>query len=99
MQPKKYSEDYSKHSMDIRLGDELHKQSKHSKTPLEALDACRIRLRRAQGLVKPGAAGLLTGVEYSRVRDSAWMYLTSLVTTCLEVGLVDVQGNFPTSVE
>ena len=78
MQPKTYSEDYLKYSMDIRLGDELHKQSKHSKTPLEALDACRIRLRRARGLVKLGAAGLLTGVEYSRVRDSTWIYLTLL---------------------
>ena len=33
------------------------------------------------GPVRPGAAGLLTGIEYSRVRDSSLMYLTSLVTT------------------
>ena len=32
-------------------------------------------------LVRPGAAGLLIGIECSRVRDSSWMYLTSLVTT------------------
>ena len=43
--------------------------------------------------VRPGVAGLLTGVEYSRVRDSAWMYLTSTVTTRIAVELVDVQGN------
>ena len=30
--------------------------------------------------VRPGAAGLLIGIEYSRLRDSSWMYLTSLVT-------------------
>ena len=29
--------------------------------------------------VKPGAVGLFTGIECSRVRDSSWMYLTSLV--------------------
>ena len=45
---------------------------KYSKTPSQVLDACRIRLRRARGLVRPGAAGLLTGVEYSRVRDITW---------------------------
>ena len=28
--------------------------------------------------VRPGAAGLLIGIESSRVRDSSWMYLTSL---------------------
>ena len=29
--------------------------------------------------VRPGAAGLLIGIECSRVRDNSWMYLTSLV--------------------
>src|SRR6185369_15378755 len=29
------------------------------------------------GLVRPGTAGLLIGIECSRVRDSSWMYLTS----------------------
>ena len=74
MQSRKYLEDYSKHSM------------KNWRTPealealgnVEVLGDCRTRLRRARGLVKPGAAGLLTGVEYSRVRNSAWMYLTVL---------------------
>ena len=45
------------------------------------------------------AARLLTGVEYSRVRDSTWMYLTSTVTTRIAVGLFDVQGNYPTTLE
>ena len=31
--------------------------------------------------VRPGAAGLLIGIECFRVRDSSWMYLTSFVTT------------------
>ena len=46
---------------------------------LQVLDAYRTRLRRARGLVRPEAAGLLIGIECSRVRDSSWMYLTSLV--------------------
>ena len=57
----------------------------HSETSSEVLDACRTRLQRARGLVRPGAAGLLTGVEYSRVRDSSWMDLTSFVTTRIGV--------------
>ena len=47
-------------------------------------------------LVRPGAAGLFIGVEYSRVRDSVWMYLTFLVTTRMVVGLVDVHENIST---
>ena len=31
--------------------------------------------------VRPGAAGLLTGVEYSRVGSTAWVCPTSTVTT------------------
>ena len=41
--------------------------------------------------VGPGAAGLLIGIECSRVRDSSWMYLTSLVTTRIGVELAAVQ--------
>ena len=48
------------------------------------------RLRRARGFVRPGAAGLLIGIECSRVRDSSWMYLTTLVTTRIGVELVAV---------
>ena len=46
------------------------------------------------GDVRPGAAGLITGVECSRVRDSAWMYLISFVTTRIGVELAAVQENY-----
>ena len=45
--------------------------------------------------VRPGAAGLLTGVEYSRVRDSSWMYLTSLVNYRIGIELATVQRKLP----
>ena len=45
--------------------------------------------------MRPGAAGLLIGIEYSRVRDNLWMYLTSLVTTRLGVELAAVQRKLP----
>ena len=38
----------------------------------------------------------LIGVEYSRVRDSTWMYFTFPVTIRTVVELVDVQGYCPT---
>ena len=44
---------------------------KYSKTLHQILDACRTSLRRARGLVRPGVAGLLIGIEYFRVRDSS----------------------------
>ena len=44
---------------------------KYSKAPNQVLDACRTRLRRARGLVRPGAARLLIGIECSKVRDSS----------------------------
>src|SRR6185503_2385142 len=50
---------------------------KYSKMPSQVLDACRTRLRRARGLVRPGTTGLLIDIECSRLRDSSWMYLTS----------------------
>ena len=43
--------------------------------------------------VRLEAAGLLIGIEYSRVRDSAWIYLTSFVTIRIGVELARVQGN------
>ena len=64
---------------------------KYSKTTSQVLDACRTRLRRARGLVRHGAAGLLIGIECSRVRDSSWLYLISLVTTRIGVELAAVQ--------
>ena len=45
--------------------------------------------------VRPGAAGLLIGIEYSRVRDSSCMYLTSFVTTRIGVELAAVQRKLP----
>ena len=41
--------------------------------------------------VRPGATGLLTDIEYSRVRDSSYMYLTSFVTIRIGVELAAVQ--------
>ena len=46
-------------------------------------------------VVRPGAAGLLIGIEYSRVRDSSWMYFTSFVTTRIGVELAAVQRKLP----
>ena len=45
--------------------------------------------------VRPEAAGLLTYIECSRVRDSSWMYITSFVTTRVGVELAAVQENYP----
>ena len=47
------------------------------------------------GCVRPGAAGLLIGIECSRVMDSSWMYLTSLVTIRIGVELAAVQRKLP----
>ena len=47
------------------------------------------------GGVRPGAAGLLIGIECSRVRDSLWMYLTSFVTTRIGIELAAVQRKLP----
>ena len=46
-------------------------------------------------VVRPEAAGLLIGIECFRIRDSTWMYLTSLVTTRIGVELTAVQENYP----
>ena len=46
--------------------------------------------------IRPGAAGLLTDIECSRVRDSSWMYLISFVTIRIGVELAAVQENYPT---
>ena len=46
---------------------------------------------RAGAPVRPGRAGLIIGIECSRVRDSSWIYLTSLVTTRIDVELAIVQ--------
>ena len=49
-------------------------------------------------IVRPGAAGLLIGIECSRVRDSSWMYLTSLITTRIGVELAAVRRKLPNCV-
>jgi hypothetical protein len=46
-------------------------------------------------IVRPRAAGLLIGIECSRVRDSSWMYLTSLVTARIGIELAAVQRKLP----
>ena len=68
---------------------------KYSKTPSQVLDTCRTRLRRARELVRPGEAGLVIGIECSRVRDSSRIHLTSIVTTQIGVGLAAVQRKLP----
>ena len=82
MQPGKYSEDYSGRSKDFKPEQWIPEALESTRwTSPEVLNACRPRLRRARGLVRPGAAGLLTGVEYSRVGSTAWVRPTSTVTT------------------
>ena len=57
--------------------------------PSEVLDAYRTQLRRPRWLVRPGAAGLLIGAKYSKIRDSTWHVPYPGVTTRTEVGLVE----------
>src|SRR6185312_554088 len=45
--------------------------------------------------VRPGIAGRLVDIECSRVRDSSWMYLTSFVTTRIDIKLAAVQRKLP----
>jgi len=76
----KYLKDYSTYLI------EEPESTRKMFRPLEVLEDAPSSTRRLQdsatkssGLVRPGVAGLLIGVECSRVRDSSWMYLTSLV--------------------
>jgi len=39
--------------------------------------------------VRPGTAGLLTDMEYSRIRDSTWYVSYPIVTTRIGVELVE----------
>ena len=57
------------------------------------------RINQSEHSVRPGAAGLVTGIECSRVRDSSWMYLTSFITTRIGVELAAVQWKLPDLVE
>ena len=63
--------------------------------PTKVLDVCRTRLWRARALVRPGAVGLLIGIECFRGRDSSCIYLTSFVTTRIGVELAAVQRKLP----
>ena len=66
MQPGKYSEDYSRCSKDSKPEQWILEALESTRwTSLEVLNACRTRLRRARGLFKPGATGLLIGIECS----------------------------------
>ena len=56
----------------------------------------RDTMRYKDVIVRPGTTGLLIGIECSRVRDSTWLYLGSLVTTRIGAELTAVQGNYPT---
>ena len=47
--------------------------------PQEPPEQAQQEERRENPAVRPRAAGLLIGIECSRVRDSSWMYLTCLV--------------------
>ena len=48
------------------------------------------RERERKGLaVGPGTAGLLTDMEYSRIRDSTWYVSYPIVTTRIGVELVE----------
>ena len=88
MQPGKYSEDYSRCSKDSKPEQWIPEAPESTRwTSLEVLNAHRTRLRRARGLVRPGAAGLLTGVEYSRVGSTAWVHPAPSVTTRTSVEL------------
>ena len=107
MQPKKHSEDYTKTLVGLRgwttcsrgtRNIRLHGQKTRSsrstrRTSSEVHDAFKTRLRRAPGLVRPGTAGLLIRMKYSRVGDDAWSYPTSFVPTRIGVELVNGLGN------
>ena len=88
MRPGKYSEDYSRHSKDSKPEQWILEALESTRrTSKEVLNACKTRLRRARVLIRPGAAGLLTGMEYSGVGSTAWVYPTSTVTTHTAVEL------------
>ena len=69
---------------------------KYLKTTSQVLNTCRTQLRRARGLVRPGATGLLISVEYCGVRNSTWNTPFYLVSTRTAVELAEVQGNYLT---
>ena len=92
----KYLEDFSAHQKeDPEATRRMFWLLEVLEDAVQVLDACRTRLRRARGLIRPGTAGLLTGIECSRVRDSSWMYLTSFVITRIGIELAAIQRKLP----
>ena len=85
---RKYLEDYSKHS--IGSSEPLDEMFRALEALEDAFRSTRLlqdSAMKSSGACQTRAAGLLIGKECSRVRDSLWMYLTSLVTTRLGSGL------------
>ena len=100
MQPRKYSQDYSKHSKDSKPEQWTPDALKSTRrTSSEALDACSTRLRRAPGLVRSETTGLLIGIECFGIRGSTWTTPRRLVSTRTAVELAGVQGNYSTHSE
>jgi hypothetical protein len=64
MQARKYSED----TLKTKFGRTQRRHQKYS-------EACSTRLRRARGLIRPGATGLRTWRTFSRIRDETWPIL------------------------
>ena len=59
----------------------MHKLNSRWEGPFIVSKVTRLGSYRITDAIRPGAAGLLIGIECSRVRDSSRMDLTSLVTT------------------
>ena len=70
-----------------RKGEE---KNKNKKTTIELVEDREKR----RGTCQTRGSGT-TYIECSRIRDSLWIYLTSLVTTRIGVELAAVQENYP----
>jgi len=100
MQPGKYSEDYSRQTKDFKPEQWIPEALESTRwTSSEVLNACRTRLRRARGLVRPGATGLLISIEYSGRRGGTWTTPHYPISTRTTVELAGVHGNYPIGVE
>jgi len=53
------------------------------------VDLNPMRIETGSDAIRPGATGLLTGVEYSIVRSIAWDRPCHIITSRTEVGLGD----------
>ena len=84
----------SRNSQSAQLRKQKSRNSRSTRrTSSEAHDACMTRQRRARGLVRSGAIGLLITMEYSRVGSSTWLCPTSFGSNQIGVELVDGLGN------